>query len=369
MVTALNTIGLVRNSHEEVIIFLEELFTFIAVTQPNNSFVFIINQPLSEEILLPQNCSCQLVATKPINLLQLMLFNTFSLKSIVKKYKVDVLLHVHSFCSFTINISQIITIQNPDVANSLFAKNILKKSIQKAAKILINANGTKQAIIAKFSSLNSLAIQSKFEIITGAANANFKPMDYLAKVFVKDGFADGRDYFLAVADSFSFKEFITLLKAFSIFKRWQKSNMKLLILGNIIDYKQQLKEKFDTYKYRDDLLAISTISQLEKVKLMGASYAVILPSNQPNFFLSIIQSLQVSVPVIAYNNEVLQSQFTNELLYVDMQNHEEIADQMKLLYRDENLRSNLVNKGLKQVQNFNFSNSADVLWQCITSSQ
>ncbi len=365
MVIAINTIELVRNSHEEVIIFLEELIAFIAVTQPNNSFVFIINQPLPEEILLPQNCSCQLVATKPINLLQLILFNTFGLKSIVKKCKVDVLLHVHSFCSPTINISQIITIKNCDIASSLFAKNILKKSVKKATKILVNAIDTKQAITAKYPSINPL----KFEIITGAANAYFKPMDYLAKVFVKDGYADGRDYFLAVADSYSFIEFITLLKAFSIFKRWQKSNMKLLIIGNIVDNKQQLKEKFDTYKYRDDLLTISAISLQEKSKLMGGAYAVILPSNLPDFYLSIIQSLQVSVPIIAHNSEALQSQFTDVLLYVDMQNHEEIADKMKLLYRDENLRSNLITKGLKQAQNFNFSNSANALWQCITASQ
>ena len=365
MVIAINTIGLVTNSHDEAITFFEELVVFIALTQPNNSFVFIVNQPLPESLVLPQNCSSQLVATKPINLLQLLFFNTLGLKSIVKKCKANVLLHVHSFCSPTINIQQITIIKNTDVATSFFDKNILKKSIQKAAKILINANGTKQAIIAKFPSLNSLAIQSKFEIIRGAANANFKPMDYLARVFVKDGYADGRDYFLAVADSFSFKEFITLLKAFSVFKRWQKSNMKLLILGNIVDYKQQLKEKFDTYKYRDDLLAISTISQLEKVKLMGAAYAVILPSNQPDFFLSIIQSLQVSVPIIANNSETLKPQFGDALLYVDMQNHEEIADQMKLLYKDENLRTNLITKGLKQAERFNYSKSADALWQSI----
>jgi hypothetical protein len=365
MVIAINTIGLVRNMNYEANVFFKELIAFIAVTQPNNRFVFIVNQPLTEELLLPQNCSCELVGTKPNNLLQLIIFNAFTLKSVVKKCKADVLLHMHSFCSKTINIPQIITIKNTDVVRSVFAKKIFKKSVQKATRILVNANDTKQSIITKHSNLNPL----KFEIITGAANGNFKSMDYLAKVFVKDGYADGRDYFLAVADSYSFHEFITLLKAFSVFKRWQKSNMKLLLIGNILDYKQQLKEKFNTYKYRDDLLAISGISQLEKAKLMGAAYAVILPSIQPDFFLSVIQSLQISVPVIANNSEALQLQFADALLYVDMQNHDSIAEQMKLLYKDENFRTNLITNGISQIQGFNFTKSADALWQCIIIAQ
>lgn len=369
MVIAINTIGLLKNNANEDIIFFEELVIFIAKTKPNNSFIFIVNQPIPKEILLPKNCTTQLITATLTNLLQLVFFYTFTLKLIIKKSKANVLLHLHPFCSPAINIPQIIVVKNVDVTVSLFTKYYFKKSLKKAARIVVNDDACVAAILSKYSTQNPPKIQSKFEIITGAANASFKILDYLAKVFVKDGYADGCDYFIAVAYNFSFKEFITLLKAFSVFKRWQKSNMKLLIVGNISDYKQQLQAKFNTYKYRDDLVAISSISQQEKAKLLGAAYAVILPSIHTDFFLSIIQSLQVSVPVMVNNTRALQEQFADALLYVDMQNHEVIASQMKLLYRDENLRTNFISKGTIISQGFSFTKSATTLWQCMLASQ
>ncbi len=363
MVIAINTIGLARNRDNENIYFLKELFVFLAERQPNHSFVFIVNAPLAEDEILPSNCTIDLVKTNPKNNLQLIYFLAISFKFIIKKIQPNVLVHLSGYCSASNKISQLLVVKNDDFPTSIISNYFFKKSLQKATKILVNSSITRQKIITKFQIPNL-----KFQTIKGAANQTFQPLDYLDKDAAKDGNADGREYFLSIAETYEFDDFIALLKAFSIFKRWQKSSMKLLVIGSVLDYKDHLTEKIITYKYRDDIVFINDVLEDIKAKLIGAAYAVLSLSQQVGFALPILHALQSCVPVIASNTADLKEYFGDIILYVTHNDVEELANQMKLLYRDENQRNLLVTKGSQLAVNFSYQHSADALWSSINTA-
>jgi glycosyltransferase involved in cell wall biosynthesis len=52
-------------------------------------------------------------------------------------------------------------------------------------------------------------------------------------------------------------------------------------------------------------------------------------------------------------------------LYFNPKDHQDIADKMMLIYKDENLRKQLIEKGKLNVVKFSWEKSAELFWQSI----
>ena len=52
-------------------------------------------------------------------------------------------------------------------------------------------------------------------------------------------------------------------------------------------------------------------------------------------------------------------------LYADANSHTDIANKMMLLYKDENLRKELILKGRQIVKQYSWDKTATLLWQSI----
>lgn len=358
MIIAINTIQLQTNTINFDVDFLVELMLHKAKQEPDNQFVFIVNTPV-EASALPTNCTTELVRKEPASTSSLLLFSTVTLPALLKKIKADMVFQVAGYGCVTGNIEQIVFVNKALSIKSL----LVKKSLQKASKIVVCSEMLQNDL-----SNESKISNSKFQIIQGAAHAIFKPLNYIETNVVKDGYADGREYFLAVASAFTFHEFINLLKAFSAFKKWQKSSMKLLVLGHIADYKNQLSEKIATYKYREDVELLDSEPLDVEAKLFGAAYAVLSLANQSQYHLPILQAFQANVPVICIENNSFSEAISNAVLTVAKDDVEALANQMKLLYRDENLRSQKIAVGQAMSELHTYDNAYQQLQNSIASA-
>lgn len=357
MIIAINTIGFQTQIADFDFCFFEELLFFAALQQPNDTFIFITNKPINNHETLPKNCSVEIVKANPNILLGLSFFRKIILPLLLKKLRPQIVLDIAGYGNIATKIPQVI-----------IAKQHTRKALQKAYQVLAASQFEKEQLIKKFQILNPIAFGSKFQIITAAANPIFTALNYVESSIAKDGYSDGRDYFLSVANHYSYNEFIYLLKAFSLFKRWQKSSMKLLVLGTISDHKNLLTEKITTYKYREDVALLSIVTIEQQAKLFGAAYGIISLANESAFALPILQALQSCVPVITSDTADLKEHFGDTILYIQGNDFEELANHMKLLYRDENQRNQLITKGSQLVANFSYQNSANVLWSSICAA-
>ena len=52
-------------------------------------------------------------------------------------------------------------------------------------------------------------------------------------------------------------------------------------------------------------------------------------------------------------------------LYFNPNDHADVADKMMMIYRDEKLRAQLIEKGKERVKNFSSEKSAALFWQSI----
>jgi len=174
------------------------------------------------------------------------------------------------------------------------------------------------------------------------AGAVFQPITWSMKQQVKIDYTEGREYFLVPNHFTSIETLLKLLKAFSGFKKWQQSSMKLVITGKLYVPMDDWEEKWNTYKYREDVVVFNNSSEEEKVKLLAGAYACIhLPQND-NDLLPLLQAMQCHTPLIAFETASIKEYAAGAVLTTAANDYEALSQQMILMYKDENLRNKLI---------------------------
>ncbi|MEP7280198.1 MAG: glycosyltransferase [Bacteroidota bacterium] len=182
---------------------------------------------------------------------------------------------------------------------------------------------------------------------------------------VKTQYTGGRSFFLFIGNISEPYQLVALLKAFSIFKKWQQSNMQLVIAGYTTDWTEVFEEKLLHYKYRNDVVMIKNPASTEMAKLVAASYAVLYPATENVFPLGLVWALQSHKAIIAADSEV-NRQLTTAAEWVDVNNTSDaFAKAMMLLYKDENRQQWLVQQTRQTAHLFNRRQMMTEVWQCI----
>lgn len=170
------------------------------------------------------------------------------------------------------------------------------------------------------------------------------PLEWEEKEQIKARYASGREYFLFAGDIHPRHQLLTLLKAFSVFKKWQRSEMKLIIAGKTGRWTAKLEKMLATYKYREDVSLIRNPETATLRQLIAAAYAFVFPTGKEVFSVNILNAMQAKVPVISSRSALITARAGDHILHITGDTEEELAKCLLTIYKDESLRSALVNK-------------------------
>lgn len=179
---------------------------------------------------------------------------------------------------------------------------------------------------------------------------------------VQGDYTNGYDYFLFFVNASSKENIITVLKAFSIVKKWQKTSMKLVLLLDNVD-EEILIPDFKNYKHKEDIVFVQE-NEENKAQIIASAFTCLfldIYSNINNAFIA----LQNNVAVIASNSELNKSIFENAVLYTNITD-KNIAENMQQLYKDEQLKKELQIESETVLQKYNADKTAAVLYQIIS---
>jgi glycosyltransferase involved in cell wall biosynthesis len=168
---------------------------------------------------------------------------------------------------------------------------------------------------------------------------------------VKGQIAEGKEYFFTDINGVAVSAVINLLKAFSLFKKRQLSNMKLVLAG---EGDAAIIEKLDSYKYRQDVCLCPKVAGDQA----GGAYAVISLPRRDSLGLDVLNAWKAGVPVIA-------SEDREAVLRVPAGDPAALADGLKSLYKDEVLRNELIGKAGLLAANFSLRQSVITIWEAI----
>lgn len=206
---------------------------------------------------------------------------------------------------------------------------------------------------------------AKIDIVYNGVKEIFQPLEEEVKVATKNKYTEGKEYFVYAGSIHPRKNLIKLLKAFSGFKKRQQTNMKLVLAGRLAWKYESFKENLKSYKYRNDVIMTGYAEQKELVNIIGSAYGMVYPSLFEGFGVPVLEAMQCNVPVITSVDSAMQEIVKDAALFADPENSADIAEKMMLLYKDEKLRRELIEKGRKVVSKYDWDKTAALLWQTI----
>lgn len=352
--------------------FIFEYFSKLAQQNPQHQFIYIVGNLFEKKYITSKNITL-VIAGPPIkNPLLLWYRLNYKVPAILRKYKADVFVSAGGYCSLRTKIPQCVIVndlsflQQPQFFTSSwlrFYKSTTAKYLVKAKTLLATSQFLKQEIIDNYK-----IEKNKINVAYSVTSDFFKPITWQQKDNTKENYSDGKEYFLYSGHIHHNKNLIILLKAFSFFKKRQKSNMQLVLASrNAITDKMFIKD-LASFKYRDEVKVLANVQPETMANITASAYAMVYPLHYDGNGISLIEAIKVEVPVIAAHNTAITEICGDAALYINPNDFNEIADKMMLLFKDEDKRNQLIVKGRQQANLFSLDKSLSTILETIMKS-
>lgn len=346
--------------------YLFELLDRVTGKFPQHEFLYIFDKPYTGKYRFRKNVLP--VITGPVikTSLHLQYWFNFKIPAVLRKHRAAVFVSMEGICSMRTQKPQVLLISD---LGFLLNPGPKKKRYTNFYKKYTPAFLAKANVVAAVSEFHKALIVDQYKMTAGKITvikpgiaAIFKPVEWDEKERTCEKYADGKAYFLFSGNINGYSNLINLLKAFSFFKTRQKSNMMLIIAANAGD---DFKKELHTYKYRDHVKLLEHLPAATLAAITAAAWAMVYPVLFTGIDLPPLQAMQCGVPVVAADTEVLHSICGDAALYADPASFKDIAENMMLLYKDENRARELVLAGKAVLEQYQWDRSAALLMQCI----
>ena len=366
---AVNTRFILNSQPEGYGNFTFEVFKRIAELHPEHQFIFFFDRPFREDLRFTKNVELHVIPPKARHALSFKWWYDVKVPLALKKYKADIFVSPDGFCSLFTKVPQVLVVHDlaflhhPEFIpkhHLLYYKLYTPKFLKKAKLVATVSEYSKKDIVGRYK-----ISEEKIVNVGSAAKPFFRPVESDQKEMIKEAYADGFEYFVFVGGIHPRKNLMNLLKAFSLFKTRQHTNMKLLVVGRLAWQYNETVEKLKSYKYRDEVKMLGYLPDDELARVVAGAYALVFPSYFEGFGVPILEGMQSGVPVVTSSTSSMTEIGGDAALYANPNDPTEIADQLKTIFKDETLRSKLIEKGKIQAAKYSWDKTADLMWQAI----
>lgn len=150
-----------------------------------------------------------------------------------------------------------------------------------------------------------------------------------------------------------------IVKAFKKYKKEINNDLKLVIVGRKgwkYDNIMKLIESMGT-----DIIITGYIDEEDKVPIYKLAQIFVFPSLYEGFGMPILEAMASKTPVITSNISSMPEVAGNAGMLVDPFNENEIFEAYKKILSDDELKKEMVQKGLEQAKKFEWKKSVEML--------
>ena len=368
MKIAVNTRLLLKDKIDGIGRFAFETLKPIVNKHSHVEFVFLFDRPFHPDFVFAKNVTPLVIPPPTRHPLLYKIWFDYRLPYIFRKIKPDLFLSPDGFLSLRSSVKSLPVIHDlnfihfPDklsVYSKLYNSNFPKYA-QRAARIATVSKFSKQDIIKQYH-INP----GKIDVVYNGASEFYMPVSESVKSGTKLLYSNGCDYFLFVGSLYERKNIRNLLLAFEQFKSECNTPIKLMIAGRKVWWSNEVENLYENLKCRSDIIFTGRVTDDALKNIMASAYALTYTSLFEGFGIPILEAMQCDVPVITSNTSSMPEVAGDAALYVNPYEVSSISNAMKKIVYDENTRNHLIEKGRLQRQNFSYSKSADLLWNCI----
>ncbi|MCX7778842.1 MAG: glycosyltransferase family 4 protein [Patescibacteria group bacterium] len=244
-------------------------------------------------------------------------------------------------------------------AYSFFYRYYLRKNyrfaVNRATKIIVPSHFTKKELINLYR-----ADPKKIEVVhLGYNDKIFRPIERQEKIEkVLEKYKIKKPYLLFVGRLEIKKGLKTLFEALQfLVGNHRFSNLNLVLIGMPGFGYQELKFKIQNSKFKIHQIGYLK-GEEERACFYNGAEIFVFPSLYEGFGLPILEAMACGCPVIASDIEPLKEVGDQSILFFQVGNVEGLAQNIKEVLENQDLKNQIIQKGFERVKNFSWQKCA-----------
>jgi glycosyltransferase involved in cell wall biosynthesis len=237
-------------------------------------------------------------------------------------------------------------------------------SLKKSDQIITVSQFTKDEILQVYQPKNK-----NIKVIHNGYNERlYKKINDEKKISdVLEKYGLTRPYFLYVGRLEKKKNTPLLIEGFVKFKNSNPDRTeKLVLIGDASYGFDEIKYIIQEFGIENDIVMPGWAGEQDMPYIFNGASAYILPSLHEGFGITILQALACGVPAIASDIPVLREVAGEAALFFNPHDKNDIAKIMEKLVVDENLKNELIERGLERVKEFSWEKCAAETLEILT---
>ncbi len=328
----------------------------------NEYFIFINkeSQGFFDEIAprMKVVCSPFRASHRPVRIL----WEQFILPLQVIYHRLDVLFSTGNTAPFLCPVRSVLTLHDlqhenyPENFSRLqlfFLKTIIRVSAKRAKRILTLSEKVRSDIIKHYK-----VPEDRISIVYhGVNNEAFYRRERADKEKIKEKYSLPERFVLYLASSLPHKNYMRLLIAFKEVVA-EYPDLCLVLIGTREYGSPEIVKKIAELNLEENVIMLGWLPYEDIPLIYSASSLLVFPSLHEGFGLPVIEAMASGVPVVCSDIEPLIEIAGGAAELVDPFSEEAIALGIKKVLQDSELRSILIQKGLKRAQDFTWEKTA-----------
>jgi glycosyltransferase involved in cell wall biosynthesis len=369
MIIAVNTRLLLPDKIEGIGRFARETLNIITKEHPEHQFVFIFDRKYAEEFIFSGNVTPVVCFPPARHPLLWYWFFEQGIPPLLKKVKADLFLSPDGWLSLKTPVKSLPVIHDLNFFHypefvpyhiRQYYNHFFPRFVKKALRIATVSEFTRNDIANRFN-----YAKDRIDVVFNGASTGFLPLNITEQQIMRDAFSQGCPYFLFVGLIHPRKNLSNLISAFDKFRLTFHSDVKLLIAGSLKWWTHEMQQAYDKCSYKEEIVFLGRVKDEDLKRITASALGMVYVSYFEGFGIPVLESMYCDIPVICSNTSSLPEVGGNAVLYADPSDAESIKSAMLKLFRDTELRIDLIQKARVQREKFNWVKTAGLLWDSI----
>jgi glycosyltransferase involved in cell wall biosynthesis len=239
-------------------------------------------------------------------------------------------------------------------------------ALKKAQAIIAVSEFTKSEILDVY----SRRYEQKIKVVHNAYDQDIYKVinNEEQKIKILDKYNLTSPFFLYVGRLEKKKNTPALVEAFALFKEaYPESEMKLLMIGNAGFGYDEVKYVIEEYNLETSVLMPGWAEENDLPIIFNSALAFVFPTLHEGFGIPVLQAMACQAPALISDLPVLREIADKAAFYFNPRDKDDIFRAMSLVYKDDKLRQDLINKGLTRAALFSWQQSAKKTLEIIES--
>lgn len=367
---AINTRLLLRGKMDGIGWFTCETTRRMVQAHPEHRFFLLFDRQPSPEFIFADNVTPVVLCPQARHPVLWWMFFELAVPMALKRYNIDVYVTPDGMMPLRPKVPTLSVIHDLNFEHSSdnmkrshqrYMCHYFPRFAQAATRLATVSEYSKSDIVETYG-----VPADKVDVVYDGAHSHYRPHTAEECAAVRKRFTGGSPYIIFISTILKRKNLANLLRAFDIIKSQPNSSeLKLVVIGSRVWWQDELKEAYDTMRYKDDVIMPGRAEPEDLAALLSASEMLVYPSYFEGFGIPILEAMYAETAVVCSRTTSMPEVGGDAVLYVDPASPDDIAQAIRRILGNPALRDDLIARGRTQREKYSWERSADLLWNSI----